>query len=74
MIQVKSKNVSTLRLKRVPVPVNEAFRQIAKSERRSIAAQAAIVLEQFAQVWPKRAVDLKPNNATKYIPQRELSG
>jgi hypothetical protein len=51
--------VSTLR--RVPVPVDEQFRQIAKSERRSIAQQAQIVLEQFCANWPAKAGGSKPH-------------
>jgi hypothetical protein len=35
--------------RRVPVPIGETFRQIAKLEKRSVAAQAALVLDEYTR-------------------------
>jgi hypothetical protein len=37
--------------KRVSVPVRDDLRQIAKIERRSIAGQAEVAIQQFVQHW-----------------------
>lgn len=37
--------------RRVPVPIPDGFPEIAKRERRSIAGQAVVVLEQFVERW-----------------------
>jgi hypothetical protein len=39
---------------RVAVPVTKSFREIAKRERRSIAQQAAVALEQFERAWQQQ--------------------
>jgi len=40
-------------LRRVPVPIPDGFGEIARRERRSIAGQAVVVLEQFIEEWRK---------------------
>jgi hypothetical protein len=40
---------------RVPIPITDRFRAIAKAERRSIALQAQIAIEQFTQNWPNNS-------------------
>ncbi len=37
--------------RRVPVPIPDGFGEIARRERRSIAGQAVVVLEQFVEHW-----------------------
>jgi hypothetical protein len=37
--------------KRVNVPVSPEFRTIARLERRSIAQQAALIMDQYVQRW-----------------------
>jgi hypothetical protein len=39
------------RVYRVPVPMGDDFRQIAKIERRSLARQGEVAIEQFVEHW-----------------------
>jgi hypothetical protein len=39
------------RITRIPVPVSDELRQIAKIERRSIAQQAGVAIDQYIQRW-----------------------
>lgn len=36
---------------RVPIPISDELRQIAKIERRSIAKQGQVAIEQFVEHW-----------------------
>jgi hypothetical protein len=52
--------------RRVPVPIPDGFGEIARRERRSIAGQAVVVLEQFVEHWRSALPSQDRNNATQY--------
>jgi hypothetical protein len=47
------------RTTRVPIPVSDELRQIAKIERRSIAKQGQVAIEQFVEHWRRVPVSDK---------------